>query len=698
MDEFDAILSKYNSPDMPVDEFDMVLSKYKKPFPPSLVEETEENEEAPFNWSRFLGEQLARGTLNVGDLLAYMGKELRGRSFPSLPIKEVKTQLPEKLPQLTEIVPETVKPETPSQRIAGHAARGIGSALIPIPGSTLGKAALTGAGIGATSGALQEIGMPAGAADIAALAGAVAAPSLAGKGASLFKPGMASREKEVAQYLQETVGKENIPKVLERLRSEVPYEHPVPYKPTTAEIANSPALSQLQRAQHGVSASFIPEHLGKGNEALMSALEKEHGAIPLRGEDIQKSLESELLKRKGLRKSATEPLYEKVEKMTESLNPVNTKKFIKDTVVKGDLEKDLNYVKKLIQPKEKLTREEELHKKLYQKTKKENIHLGKEALDQLLSKLGMPKSNNPTIAELSASRAAINSRLKKYKKSGEEARFRLLREARNALDKDLEAVPLKKEADTLYRDLSKPVSEIAEHPTLKRILRDADKNMGKSTRSITSRIFNKDSEENVEALKKALGTDPQAMEGLRRLSIYHFTNSIKNKGAEGTANTLSYSKMDNFMKSHQKALSELLTDDQMKLINTVERILKGRNVSQTLGVGQGSPTAERIINEMNRSHGFSGLAKSHAMRIGKSLPGVSEYFASWAKKRNEALTDILNKALIDPKIAERLLSQQFPSQKAFNEYVTHLARFSPTAIAENMERRKQMEEEEESYD
>lgn len=684
MSDVDKILSKYSAVrvDAPHNEsVDKILSKNKA----VLVSQNPQEQEEEFKWPRFVAEQLGKGVLSIGDLFKALGEAMPVRNIAGKYGRYPHQGTPPIAGNPSELIEETQIPTTPMQRIAGHALRGAGAAAVPIPGLGMGASALAksvgiGGSAGAISGTLGEMGVPEIPAAIAGLGGAIAGPALAKRAASAFFP---TTEKEVARYLQETVGKEQLPSVTERLKNVPPSK--IEYEPTTGEVAFSPALAQIQRAQHEMKGSFIPEHLGKGAEQIASSLEFARGQKPVpTGEEVQRSLAAELKIRKGIRKKETEPLYKELEGMKGPLNPVNVKKFIKSTTVKGDLAKDLDYVKGLIQPTEKLTMQDRVYAKHYEQMLSK---AGAKQKEQLMAEMESPKPIYPSVAELSAARKAINSRLNKYARSGEESRYRLLKEAKSALDRDLEKIPLEKQASTRYKELSGPVSEISNHPTLKNIIKDSQGEINKSTESIIRRIFDKNSAENIDALKRAFHKDNEALENLRQLGIHHFAESIKNAGAEGKASTLSYPKMNKFMKQHGKALNELLTPEQLGLVDEVGKILKGRNALQTLGASAGSPTASRIINELNRRRGF-GATKSHISKIGKGSPFVKEYFEEMANKRQENLTDILNKALIDPKIAHRLLTHKFESPSEFHKFIESVGRQSIPSISTTISQKK----------
>jgi hypothetical protein len=671
MDEIDEIINHYSTPQADVmssaapDEIDSIIAQYSGT-PVS-------HEEPTFNWPRFGGEQVAKGVLSYGDLIQEIGKDLPKPTSRNPEVQGGLNQFfsPKVKGRPSELIEETIHPTTPLQRIGGKAARFIGSSAVPFPGMGLGsvaKSALVGGTSGGASGFLQEMGVPSPYADIAGMVGAASAAPLGRTALSYVFPKMSPHEVSAGTHLQKMIGPKNLPEVKKRLENVTPPMEG--YNPTTAEVAQHPTFSQLQAMQHGVTGSGISEHLGESHDVMMNSLEKARGPhAPIRGEQVQEKLIGELNKRKTVRREATEPLYEKIQKMDEPLNPKNLRNFLKNTVVKGDLEKDLNAIKKDIRPTSKLSKEEDAYRKLY-----------KNANERIKSQMKPPNGNYPTVAELSAVRTSINAKLEKFSKSGQKARYTVLKRAAQALDKDLESIPLQKEVTAKYRELSKPVSEIEKQPTLKSILKDASNGVGKSTNVITRKIFDKHAEENIAALKNAFKDDPETLENLRSLGVHHFMEFIKNAGAEGSGNVLSSDKMNNFMKSYGKAMHDLLTPDQMKVIKQTEMALQARNRAETLGRGPGSPTAPRLQSEFLARKGLSGFLAHHFLKVGAGTPLVKEYAKSAIKNREDQMIDLLNKALLDPKLAHKLVSTDFKNQQEFTKFINTINRQAiPTA-------------------
>lgn len=615
-----------------------------------------EPEEQGFNWSRFLGEQMARGGLSLADLLQHVVPNI-----PMMTAQEMGLGNHATVENPVELIPETVEPETGLQRIAGRAAQAVPAALLTGPSGLLRNAIMAGA-TGATSGTLEEAGLPPLAADIAAIVGVPGAGVAARK---LFSKGVTGKEQKIGEYLQRNIGQESIPEVSQRLKN-LPSYGKSGYQPMTAEIAETPTFSQLHRLQYEIPGSGLPQHAGRQNKALSDVLEEATLNADY-GRNLEKPLSKKLGELKDIRRKETSHLYEEIENMTDPLNPKHTKKFLKETVAKGDVEKDLNYVKKLIKPSHKLTPEELAYKKYYGGIKSKDI----------LSQLEKPKSQYPSVNELTKAREALNSRLEKRVRSGENQRALMLKRAKNALDEDLERIPLHKEATQKYKELSKPISHIREHPSLKGILNE--RKLKKRLTNHMGKLFDESSADNVAALKNAIGEDSKTWGNIREASIEHLVKSVSNAGAEGSGHIMSYPKMRRFMERHHDALGELLDTDQMELLGEMRGILRGQNIAKTLGKGEGSPTHARLRTDLGlkESTGMKAAELAAATQPGLVRKGLGVFLNNWGKNHQEQMMDVFNKALLEPEYAHKLINLKPRNQLEFNKFVNHSLRRTP---------------------
>jgi hypothetical protein len=338
----------------------------------------------------------------------------------------------------------------------------------------LGMMGTQAAAIKGTPRFTEEGGFPGAIEDILKGAGTSAGLSSAGRtGVKTLNPSEKSLsriEKSVSDYLVEKVGAENVDQVLDNIRG---YKSSIGYKPLTSEIAENDSLAQLYRAQKGIAGSGIDEQQALNANAIKSALEgsKKGSDDILQTQDYVRgrtsNLESDVSKQvdeirpkanvtdtgrvlqdtliKGLkdkeqaRRLATAPIYQSLENDFSQLNPTNALEVLNNTIVKGDVKADFDYIKKQMIPKPS----------------------------------GSKKQSMPTVAELSAVRKnVINSMLEKYERSGEKTRATMVKKVKNALDEDFKNIPQQRFADSLFNKLSGPVSEITENKALRSVTKE----------------------------------------------------------------------------------------------------------------------------------------------------------------------------------------------------------------------------------
>ncbi len=779
----------------------------------------------------------------------------------------------------SEMLPEAVGlgKEYEPTTTGGKVRAGIGDFLVPDPNLPLGGYGIYGAGkkglakmVGketalATGMSSAIHGMPrlsqegtgAGVAEDIGKgilgAGAVnAIPSAVRGGVSLFKKGLSGPEKQVAHHLREIVRPENVLDVTNRIKD---YESPIGYKPTTAEIAQNPGLAQIQRAQEGVTGTGIAEHQGRGTDLIYNTLRdlesNEHGMAtaqkhigeklhklegevqhkvdalgprieaPEAGRAIQKGLHETLEQKKGIRRKITNPLYKEVEKMKEELNPVATKKFLRETDAAGDVEKDLNYVKGMLRPRGKLSAQDKAYRTFYEKTIDEYSKMAPKELEKLKESMAKPKSIYPSISRLTKVREAINARIQKYVRGGQDQQALMLRRAKKALDEDLQHVPLYQEATGLYKELSKPVSEITKQPILKKVVKRENKQFtltesqvpelfvntasrsiddakallgqvrhdesamkgvkgylnneaakfivdpktekvdvhkieafkrkhpggkilypelydhklkdvksaqrmvnqylkntesvskslyldalgqytGASPHRVMKKVFEGNSKEKMHALVETLKKDDanEALEGLRRSTIDHLEKTITNAGAEGEYNKISYPKLKSFMRENKGALDEVLTKDQIGVLQEIEKIVEGKNRAVSMGTAPGSPSSANLRNTFLKSayswYNPTPWLVEQVKTLGAGTPFVGKFFEKMRATNQMKIEDTLNRALLDPEYASALLLKPLQGKNEFNQFMKSMnksanARYLSPLTREYLERKQEKE-------
>jgi hypothetical protein len=373
----------------------------------------------------------------------------------------------------------------------------------------------------------------------------------AGKGLSTIKGPLNGIERSVSDYLINKVGAENVGEVLENLRN---HHSPIGYKPLTAEIAENDALAQLYRAQKGIAGTGIDEQQALGANTIKSALENsKRGSddiahtqdyvrgrtaalesevvrhandlyprenVTETGRTLQDTLISGLKEKEQARRLPTTPLYESLEKNFSELSPENTLDILNNTIVKGKVKDDYDYIRKQILPKENLTKSDLAYKKSYDNAiaKMQAQGYNKKAIEDFKKSTPAPKSTTPTVAELSAVRkGVINPMLEKYERNGDKTRAEMVRKVKKALDRDLQVVSEQRTADALFHELSSPVSEITENKALRAVTKERYGKPVMSTSRVPGFFINSSARsiDDAQALLRQIHDKPEALGSVR---------------------------------------------------------------------------------------------------------------------------------------------------------------------------------------
>ena len=555
------------------------------------------------------------------------------------------------------------KPTTGGQRVASHAAEFAGSlgpwGLVGKGAGALNavKLARTGAGIGATSGALQEGGVDPLVAD---LGSAFALPtaargissSIKGTGNLLNRFTKSGQEKAIksaaSDILKEKVGEKNIPRVLENLNAPTPFNT----KLNTAELAQNTGISGLHRAlapnipaiaeKEAITDSIINRQLNQ--------LSPQIGLEPTQqGEAIRNYLFGELKNRKQTRTNVTEPLYQEVNKIKQGIDLPNTQAFLKreSEFAKGDIKNNLNYVEDLIRSNAVSKGEARGFDKLYG-------NLGQGARSQLQKEV----LGQPVPAELTNALKDISGRIGAAKKSGNNEVVRALSEAKSNILADMAQIPEEAIARSAYAKLSKPVSAIEKEPLLGKIVKQDTfgQEFLTSPEQIPDMIL-RGSLNNTKALMAEVGKDKKTIDMIRGSVVDKLLNTseLASANALGQQN-LSYNKVNNFLKKNKGKLQYIFDENQVKVLDDVKSVLKRRNMVATVGRAVGSNTQsqttllENLTNPVKQSIGKKIINKIPG---GKYLTPVYELSKNYEKQQ---ITRLLEQALLEPDIAKLLLT------------------------------------------
>lgn len=364
-------------------------------------------------------------------------------------------------------------------------------------------------------------------------------------------------ELRVGNYLAKTIGDENLEDVSSNLKN---YKSDIGYEPLTGEVTIDPTFSQLQRAREGVVGTGIGQKQGAGASTIVKALENAEttkedllsvqnyvrdrlralqgntenelralspqSETPETGRQIQKGLNEVLQEKKGVRSAVTKPLYEEVKKNLNPHEAKNALEFLENEVVSGDVEKDFNYFKKQLMPKN-VTKKDIF----YKDTKKKEPQLKNPWFEKPLEapkgswaesvteKPKLEKSTETTVAQLSAVRKAINSRIQKYKRSGESERVVMLKQLKNKLDLDMEGIKEHQAATAAYKELSPPVSAITGHKALNSVTKKLNGEF-LMTESRVPEVFINSSAGSIDDSKALLGQIKNKPETLESVKSY----------------------------------------------------------------------------------------------------------------------------------------------------------------------------------
>lgn len=441
--------------------------------------------------ARFIGEQLAQGTISLADLAHQLAQyNTANMTMPNEQIEEIRGQQVSPSRALKEYGDVNIEKEpldTATRRVLGHGLRSLPAGLL----GGLGGAAMAG-GAGLTSGVMQEAGMPALAADLLTIplaAGASRAGSMLSR-----TPGAAlsSAERKAGRVLERFVGEENIPQVLKNIEAAPTYK--TGYQPMTAEIAESPGLASLHRAQYEIPRSGLPQHAGEQTDKLRTALQEaspgnivdtqeavanrlnqlnrnaeqsvkaigHHATGAESGVAIRKGIESELKPRVEYRKSETKPLYEKLKKIEKGYSTPNAAKFLKEEgkYAKGEQLDAVKDAADLLVPNKK-------ESGLILPTQISASTLRKNP--DLSSKFGSQNLSVPM--ELKSAASAAGQKIKVAKRAGADDTARIWTGFKKNLKKDLEQVPEYEAATSRYKELSPPVVAIKKNKVMGKIIK-----------------------------------------------------------------------------------------------------------------------------------------------------------------------------------------------------------------------------------
>lgn len=678
-----------------------------------------------------IGKSLASGALSIADLpqnlaslveaaanpnygLFGIGRkainDLRGKPTKDLPSSDYISSIPSVSGKIKEGLKNyagidlTPRPNTANQRrlsgasefagsllgggVLGKFAKGVGAVktakFLGAPKTTteMAKLGALGAGIGGTSAELQELGYEPLTSDIAstlAVPAGVAGIGAIGKGTknllSRFSPPNRSVAKQnklntnVRNILREKIGEKELPQVLERL------EMPSPFgiNPTTAELAQNTGLSQLHRAT-APTIPAIAEKEALNNSIIRNQLERiaPIGLDPeYTGEKIRNNLFQKLQENKKNRAEITKPLYDKLYALEQGVPLENINNFIaaESKFAKGTKKGVLNKIQSLIQSNQQSQNPLKDFEKNYG-------YLGKPAQQELKEQL----ATKPLPAEIKEALEEIGIMTSKAKLAEQSSISNLLMNAKNAIQKDLSTFPEEQIARDAYSKLSVPVSSIEQQPFLKRIVKkdEFNKEFLLAPEKIPTMILSQ-SPRSVRALISQVGNNKKTMDIIKGSMIDDLLNKteLSSISASGQSN-LSYNGIKKYLKKNKVNLDIIFDKEQMKVLDDVKEILRRRNMVSTVGKAAGSDTAANltVLGALTES-ASKGLLKQGVQTIPNVgiLVRVYDTLSNlFNGKEQQAIKELLEKALVDPKTAKLLLTPigRIKDEKTFNSILTKI--------------------------
>lgn len=650
-------------------------------------------------WPALIGKSALKGATSIADLprlaeevIAFPRNQLAEFfNAPSLkynPILPTTSDARAKIKEYTGVDLEP-SPSTGAQRVASLGAE------FATPGGIFGafskagklasaaKQTAIGAGIGTTSGSLQEMGVNPLLADI----GATLTPYGATQGVkTIGKLGgklIVSPEESARRILKNQIGEKNLPKVIENLDTTLPFNAPA----TTSELAQNTGVSALHRAM-SPNIPAIAEKQAAADTILkgqINTLSPSSGQSAYRsGEIIRGGLDKNLTHAHQMRSSITEPLYDALYGLDQGVKLPQTKEFLQKEgkFAKGDIKRNLNYIENLIASNKASSKSA----KAYENALKEYEGLSLAAKEKLFSEL---TPSNPVPGELKAALTEITDKYKSAKKAGNDNLARIYKDAKDNILADMSYIPEEQIARDAYAKLSKPVAAIEKEPLLKRFVKKDEFNQDYllSPEKIPQMILG-GSTNNTKALMKQAASNPQMLQTIRGSFIDEMFNkaSLSSINARGEQN-LSYDKFNKFLKQNKGKLELVFDKNQMQVLNDARELLKRRNMVQTMGRASGSNTQSEttLLAELTSPIGKMGKTTLKFIPGGKKIGQIaSPVFEALQKTQKQAIKDILADALVDPEKAKLLLipTKDIKSVDQLNTILARLAPISNSSVEE----------------
>lgn len=626
-----------------------------------------------FSTARFIGEQLAKGAINLSDLLPFVS--LMNAEIPNPSGGEASRVYPSMTEDILPAVGVDInsqKEDTGLKRIAGHGLRALPGAILGGPTGLARNAAMAGIS-GAGSGTLQEAGVPAPVADIASIGATALAPMAWSK---VFPKGLTGAQRQISKFFKNNIPEAERRAALEALENAKPY--PVTeFESSTAGETASPSLSHLHRLQYDAADPQLRVHSEAGSKKLNQAFDKEMGDLSHveHGEKVKEGLVGKLKQFFKAKKEATNPQYEafKQDERIREIEPLQ-EVFKKNRNVSGDLKKDLEYIKDATKPVEGY-KKFKMEKHLWERNATEARGAGMKVYREWLKDNPKPKQTR-TVGKLTEAEKAMTARIEKYQYK-QPSRVPLYKEAKEALGEILADIPEYGRLKQTYAEHMVPIENL-KNPSLQKIFAKEGKHYLLDENQVLDVIFDRRATQNIASLEKALGADSPVMNDIRQAAINHYYESITNSGAAGGSRVLSYDKMRKFNNKHSKALDRLLSPEQKKFMDETTRAINSQNIENSQSGSKNSATAGRFGTTKALEQEFQFInepwyslnPKAQIAKWGRNMPFIRD----WLARRPEKLKAALSNALVDKDVAKKIFQSQFNNQADFNQFMNDVTR------------------------
>lgn len=191
----------------------------------------------------------------------------------------------------------------------------------------------------------------------------------------------------------------------------------------------------------------------------------------------------------------------------------------------------------------------------------------------------------------------------------------------------------------------------------------ADILLGSDSDKIMGRILSgKNAEGKMGEVLDLASTDKSgdSLQGLRASGAKHIKNSL--------TENMTHFRLNNYLKKNRAALSKLYTPEQMMVLDRVNDALKAKDIVGRQGTGYNSSTFEKMVNAAK-----SVAGKTLSNFLGIKWEGVFDLLSHLNEKNL-----ILEKAMLDPKVAKKLLEMKVSDRASLMKTLQELKKLPKT--------------------